>query len=249
MCERIKDFDEQIEKRLDDTNFVNPEAGELYINEVEDENKVAHRDGTQTPDNDEYSDMNTEERPEQDDVDSETYDKYIVAEVRMDVPGEGPKRTTVKRRIENEDGSRARTYHRNPMMDKRKYELEYDDGTHDWYFANVIAENLYSQIDSEGHQFLVLEEILDHRKYGAAIEVADGFTIGANGNRHPKKKTRGWEMNMKMKEGFSKWVPLKDLKESNPVELAEYAVTNKIDHGPAFAWWLLFVLRERNCII
>ena len=27
MCERIKEFDEQIEKRLDDTNFVNHEAG------------------------------------------------------------------------------------------------------------------------------------------------------------------------------------------------------------------------------
>ena len=81
----------------------------------------------------------------------------------MDVPGEGPKRATVKRRIENEDGSRAGTYHRNPMMDTREYELEYDAGTHDRYFENVIAENLCSQIDSEGNQFLVLEEISDHR--------------------------------------------------------------------------------------
>ena len=59
MCERIKQFDGQIEKRLDDTNFVNPEAGELYIDEVEDEDKAAHRDGTQTPDDDEYADMKT----------------------------------------------------------------------------------------------------------------------------------------------------------------------------------------------
>ena len=62
-------------------------------------------------------------------------------------------------------------------MDTREYELEYDAGTHDRYFANVTAENLYSQIDTEGHQFLVLEEILDHRKDGTAIKVADGFTI------------------------------------------------------------------------
>ena len=61
---------------------------------------------------------------------------------------------------------------------------------------------------------------MDHRKDGTAIKVDDGFTIGANGNQHPKKTTRGWELNMKMKEGFSKWVALKDLKESNPVELA-----------------------------
>ena len=88
----------------------------------------------------------------------------------MDVPGEWPKRATVKRRIENEDGSRSGTYHRNPMMDTREYELEYDNGTQDRYVANVIAKNLYSQIDSEGHQFLVLEDISDHRKYGTAIK-------------------------------------------------------------------------------
>ena len=81
----------------------------------------------------------------------------------------------------------------------------------------MIAKNLYSQIDSEGHQFLVLEDISDHRKVGTAIDVADGFTIISNGNRHPKKTIQGWELNMKMKKGLSKWVSLKDLKESNPV--------------------------------
>ena len=71
----------------------------MYINEVEDEEEAAHGDVTQTPDDDEYADMNTKEPPKQDDVDSETYDKYIVSEVMMDVPGEGPKRATAKRRI------------------------------------------------------------------------------------------------------------------------------------------------------
>ena len=37
-----------------------------------------------------------------------------------------------------------------------------------------------------------------------------------------------------MKEDFTKWISLKDLKESNPVELAEYAVSKIIDHNPAF---------------
>ena len=45
-----------------------------------------HRgDGTQTPDDDEYADMNTEEWPEQDDFNSETYNKYIGAGVMIDV--------------------------------------------------------------------------------------------------------------------------------------------------------------------
>ena len=42
---------------------------------------------------------------------------------------------------------------------------------------------------------------------------------------------------------------MKDLKESNPVDLAEYAVANRIDHEPAFAWWVPLTLRKRNRII
>ena len=42
---------------------------------------------------------------------------------------------------------------------------------------------------------------------------------------------------------------MKDLKESNPIEVSEYAVANKIDHEPAFAWWVPDTLRKRNRII
>ena len=40
-----------------------------------------------------------------------------------------------------------------------------------------------------------------------------------------------------------------DLKESKPVELAEYAVANKIIEELAFKWWVATVLRRRNWII
>jgi hypothetical protein len=39
------------------------------------------------------------------------------------------------------------------------------------------------------------------------------------------------------------------LKESYPVQLAEYAVTARISEEPAFAWWVPFTLRKRNRII
>ena len=42
---------------------------------------------------------------------------------------------------------------------------------------------------------------------------------------------------------------LKDIKDSNPVEVAEYAVANRIQDEPAFAWWVKPVLRRRNRII
>ena len=108
---------------------------------------------------------------------------------------------------------------------------------------------MYSQVDTEGHQFLLLSEISDHKSDHTAIKVADGFITSRNGNKTPKKTTCGWELLAQMKEGLAQWVPLKELKESNPVELAEYAVANKIDHEPAFAWWVPFALLKRNRVI
>ena len=40
-----------------------------------------------------------------------------------------------------------------------------------------------------------------------------------------------------------------ELEASNPIELAEYAVANRIVEEPAFAWWVSDVLKRRNCII
>ena len=60
-------------------------------------------------------------------------------------------------------------------MDPREYELEYDDWTHGRYFSNIIYENLYSQVDSEEHQFLVLEDISNCRSDRTAKAVDDGF--------------------------------------------------------------------------
>jgi hypothetical protein len=44
-------------------------------------------------------------------------------------------------------------------------------------------------------------------------------------------------------------VTLKALKESNPVELAEYAVASRIEEEPAFKWWVRHTLRKRDRII
>ena len=39
------------------------------------------------------------------------------------------------------------------------------------------------------------------------------------------------------------------LKETNPVDVAEYAKAEGIDDEPAFAWWVPYTLRQRNRII
>ena len=42
---------------------------------------------------------------------------------------------------------------------------------------------------------------------------------------------------------------MKHLKDSNPIETAEYAVANRIQEEPAFKWWVSDTLRTRNRII
>ena len=45
------------------------------------------------------------------------------------------------------------------------------------------------------------------------------------------------------------WENLADLKESHPIETAEYAKILSIDHEPAFNWWVSHVLKKRDRII
>ena len=42
---------------------------------------------------------------------------------------------------------------------------------------------------------------------------------------------------------------LSELKESHPVQTAEFAVVQHIDHEPAFNWWAKHVLKKRDRII
>jgi hypothetical protein len=51
------------------------------------------------------------------------------------------------------------------------------------------------------------------------------------------------------KDKSTSWLKLKDLKVSNPVELAEYAVANWIAEEPAFKSWVSNTLCKQNCII
>ena len=52
-----------------------------------------------------------------------------------------------------------------------------------------------------------------------------------------------------MKDGSTSWEHLKDIKESNPIKVAEYAVANRIAEELAFKWWVSNVLKCRNHII
>jgi hypothetical protein len=119
----------------------------------------------------------------------------------------------------------------------------------DVFTANMIAENLYSQVDLEGNSYLIMSEITDHKSDGSAVKKGDGMEVTSDGKVRPKQTTKGWKLLVSWKDGTASWVPLKDLKEAYPVQVVEYAVANKILEEPAFAWWAKHVLKKWDRII
>ena len=112
------------------------------------------------------------------------------------------------------------TQNPNPLLDTATYEVKFDDGEVDTYTANIIAEHIYSQVDDDGYNYYVFDEIIDHRYDETALfEEEAKYTKG--GQKVFKRTTRGWEMCVRWKDGSSSWVKLKDMKDSNPIETAE----------------------------
>ena len=78
-----------------------------------------------------------------------------------------------------------------------------------------------------------MEAIIDHKKDGNAVKDADRYFYN-RGRQYPKKTTAGWKLCVQWKGGLTSWETLADLKESYPVQVAEYAKAVGIDSEPAF---------------
>ena len=61
--------------------------------------------------------------------------------------------------------------------------------------------------------------------------------------------TKGWDLKVEWEDGTSSWGPLAEIKETNPIEVAEYAVAHGINNEPAFSWWVHSTLKRRDRII
>ena len=94
-----------------------------------------------------------------------------------------------------------------------------------------------------------MKDIVGHKSACAALVGDEQFIISKNRQKKLRKTTQGWKLCIEWKGGSTTWEPLKDLKESNLIEVSEYAVANKNDHEPAFAWWVPNTLCKRNRII
>ncbi len=108
---------------------------------------------------------------------------------------------------------------------------------------------MYAQSDPDGNQYVFLDSIVDHRRLDTAIRPSDQKVVRLDGRTYMKRSTIGWQVCCQWKDGSTSWENLADLKDSHPLETAEYPVTQGIDHEPAFNWWFPHVLKKHDQII
>ena len=81
----------------------------------------------------------------------DSYDNYINMEPALDWGGEQPKYARVKKWLKDNQGRPIGIASDNPILDTRMYEVEYQDSHTAALAANIIAENLFAQVDEEGN--------------------------------------------------------------------------------------------------
>ena len=182
--------------------------------------------------------------PDLAEADEIDFDKYVSAKVALPRGGHSFGKGVVLKRVRDQEGKLVGHSDSNPLLDTSVYEVQFEDGAVERFTANTIAEHIYSQIDGEGYGQTLLDEIIDHQADSTALTQEQAELEGTA--RHT---TKGWKLLVQFKDKEQRWIKLKDLKESNPVELAEYAAANQLLDQPAFKWWAPFVIRKRNRIL
>ncbi len=105
-------------------------------------------------------------------VTPEMGDNYLSAEIPVPQGGTLVKGcvTSWKR---DKDGNPIGLANTNPILDTHEYMFTFDDGDETILNANLIAEAMYAQCNSDGNQYVLLDSIIDHRRLDTAIRPSD----------------------------------------------------------------------------
>ena len=99
---------------------------------------------------------------------------------------------------------------------------------------------MLTQVDSDGFSLSLMEGIIDYKcDDSVAVSKTDKYITTSRGQRRLRKTTAGWKLLVKWRDQSESWVELSGLKESHPVETAEFAKSRGIDDD----------MKKRNAII
>ena len=175
-------------------------------------------------------------------------DRYIGVKVLLPRFGKEQEATIISRKRTHDGKALVGLPNSNPLLDSRIYTVEFPDGGTREYATNMIAESIYSNVDDEGFDVGLMDGVIAHRKLDNAIPISKGH-VEYNGIKKRIITTQGWDLRVRWKDGSTSWIPLKELKASNPIDVAEYTAANNLKDEPAFAWWVSHTLRTRSRMV
>ena len=111
------------------------------------------------------------------------FNKIINAEVMIQ-NGDEMAMGKVTRRSLDADGRMTGTYHDNPFLNTIRYNVEFPDGQVKEYGANIIAENMLTQVDLDGYSLSLMDSIIDHqRDPSQTIPMEEKYIMPKNGQK------------------------------------------------------------------
>jgi hypothetical protein len=178
-------------------------------------------------------------------------DTYLNMEVTLPRGGGDPDDTQfarVTKRLRDKDDHPIVTANYNPLLDTLEYEVEFLDGHKESLSANLIAQHLFSQVDEEGHNHILLDDIIDFRRNDTAIDKADALWYSEwrkmetiyNSRMAITMSMEGREHQLGGSQRYETFLP-------GPS--GRLCIANKIDDEPAFAWWVAHVFKTRDHIL
>ena len=111
------------------------------------------------------------------------FDKIINGEVMIQ-NGDEMAMGKVARQSLDADGRTTGTYHDNPFLNTITYNVEFPNGQVKDYGTNIIAENMLTQVDSDGYSLSLMDSIIDdQRDLSQAIPIQDKYITTKSGQK------------------------------------------------------------------
>ena len=157
---RIRDYHEKLKKAIGDDQYVSTESElERFVNEdvpypreevYEGLREKGHEEpykGYELPDIYDFS-LDTNDRYNED-----IFDSYLGDEILLPDQDGNKKMAKVIKQVKGNDGNPVGTRNNKPMLDTSECTVEISDGSPQEPTANIIAESMFTQVDSGGHNY------------------------------------------------------------------------------------------------
>ena len=154
----------------------------------------------------------------------------------MNLPkGEAVQNAKVIGHATDKYGNVIGTYDENPYYNTMVYDVEFPDIEIKEYSSNVIAKNMYAQVDAEVFSRSLFDSILDFEKDVNTVDKENMHVTRNSRQRLVRKNTAGQKILVIWKNSTEKCIPLSIMKNYKQVEVADFAVSRGVDREPAFS--------------